>query len=652
MSVQAGIWNFDGAPVDRTILDTISAQTAEYGSDGEAMHIDGSVGMLYRSFHTTFESRKEQQPHLFGHGKVMTWDGRLDNRGELISEMPLNPESGDASIVAAAFERWGMDSFKKLIGDWALSIWNPHERELILARDYIGIRQLFYYAKPHGITWCSHLAPLALCGDQFTLSHKYIAGYLTSCPDADLTPYSEIRSVPPAASLCFRGSKSLARTYWAFNPTPAIRCKSDREYEECFRHLLRSSVRRRLRTDTPILAELSGGLDSSSIVCMADDIRAKENLNAKCIDTFSYYDSKEPEDNDRIHVAIIEEWRGRSGSSADLLGSGSSLPLLSDSFCATPGFGSRAEIKHALSRLLEARRYGVLLSGVGGDEVNGQVLDPCIELATQLAHFQLRKAAKHLVAWSMLMRRPLLQLLFRSLAQFLPVSLRVWLTQAGRLEPWIGRHFASTYHLRTRQVQTMDGWWFSRPHIRDAVDTFIRLSKRMTYVAPSVIEPRYPYLDRDLVEFLLTVPFDQLLRPGDRRSLMRRALKEFLPEAILQRRTKASNVRCYSAALEQNWDLVNNIFSAPLISHLGYVHRDYFVQALVAMKNGQLPPNVVRLLKALSLELWLANPHTRKVLVLPVDDGPVIPDLKETMFITSERRKNHDLHEADSYGVR
>src|SRR5579864_1640060 len=174
MSVQAGIWNFDGAPVDPEVLTKISSQTAEYGPDGEEMLIDGNIGMLYRAFHTTSESRLEQQPHIFANGKVITWDGRLDNREELISQLgaPLNARSTDVAIVAAAHDRWGCDCLRHLLGDWALAIWDPNVQELVLARDYIGVRHLFYYAQPKRLVWCNHLAPLALCGDEFSLSHE------------------------------------------------------------------------------------------------------------------------------------------------------------------------------------------------------------------------------------------------------------------------------------------------------------------------------------------------------------------------------------------------------------------------------------------------------------------------------------------------
>src|SRR5579864_1749047 len=97
MSVQAGIWNFNGEPVDRTLLKTISSQTSDYGPDGEAFHMDGNVALLYRPFHTTAESRLEHQPYVCPDGQVITLDGRLDNRDELIDQLglPLTRNSAD-----------------------------------------------------------------------------------------------------------------------------------------------------------------------------------------------------------------------------------------------------------------------------------------------------------------------------------------------------------------------------------------------------------------------------------------------------------------------------------------------------------------------------------------------------------------------------
>lgn len=197
MSVQAGIWHFDAKPVDANALSRLGCVAAEFGPDGESQHLSGSVGMLYRPFHTTTESRAECQP-LIGNQYVLTWDGRLDNRDDLAASLraflPIGPT--DVAIVGAAFERWGTDCFGKLRGEWAASIWSSRDNQLILARDYIGVRQLFYYAQPHQVVWCTILRALAQEGN-FNVCDEYIAGYLAFKPAADLTPYCELRSVPP-----------------------------------------------------------------------------------------------------------------------------------------------------------------------------------------------------------------------------------------------------------------------------------------------------------------------------------------------------------------------------------------------------------------------------------------------------------------------
>ena len=119
MSVQAGIWNFDGRPVDRTLIESYSRRLAKYGPDGESTFFDGSIAMLYRPFHTTGESRLERQPHISPAGNIITWGGRLDNGEELAAQLTDRPSimMTDMDVVAAAFDRWGSDCFAKFIGD-------------------------------------------------------------------------------------------------------------------------------------------------------------------------------------------------------------------------------------------------------------------------------------------------------------------------------------------------------------------------------------------------------------------------------------------------------------------------------------------------------------------------------------------------------
>ena len=105
MSVQFGVWNFEGQPPAPDYIDKVSATLAPYGPDSNEAYSKGGVRILYRAFHTTKESRRETQPHISRSGSVITWDGRLDNRTELISELcdSLATNSTDVEIVGAAY---------------------------------------------------------------------------------------------------------------------------------------------------------------------------------------------------------------------------------------------------------------------------------------------------------------------------------------------------------------------------------------------------------------------------------------------------------------------------------------------------------------------------------------------------------------------
>jgi asparagine synthase (glutamine-hydrolysing) len=627
MSVQAGIWNFDQSPIQFPLLENFSRLTAEYGPDGESKHVEKCVAMLFRSFHTTSESRREVQPYLSGAGRVFTWDGRLDNRDEFsrLLHVAPGPARTDIAIVAMAFDHMGTSCFPLLRGDWALAIWNSQEKELVLARDYIGVKPLFYYFNGRRILWCSHLAPLALCGDRFTLCEEYIAGYFAFHPDAHLTPYREILSVAPGSFVRIRSGRITKCCYWTPSASQATPHRSDREYEDRFLHLLQQAVRRRLRTDSPALAELSGGLDSSSIVCVADQLMASGGADiSPRLDTFSYYDSNEPGEDDRFHFNKVEEKRRRTGFSVDLRGEGDSLPLEVSTFTAIPGFECRAEIQRAISEITQANDYRVMLCGLGGDEVNGQTFDPRVQLADLLAQTRGREFIQLLLAWSLCMRQPCIQVLLQTLVKFLPTWIEARMVQRGQLEPWIKRSFATKYRISARQLEAVENDGFGHPRERDTMQTICTLSRQLTRKPPSLLEQRYPFLDQDLVEFLTTIPVEQLLRPGQRRWLMKRALAQLLPSAIVTRTTKTSAGRCYTLSLSKHWNRIEELLEHPLATRLGYVERASLHRALLRMKAGQIPSNFLRLLKALALELWLQDVARRGLIVL---DLPPVPEV-------------------------
>jgi asparagine synthase (glutamine-hydrolysing) len=625
MSVQAGIWNIDGKPVDEALLVKIGQASAGFGPDGEVIKCNGEVGWLYRPLHTTAESHCERQPHCFAHGNVLIWDGRLDNREALISALGdyLTTASSDVVIVAAAFERWGTGCFAKLIGDWALSIWNPNQKTLTLARDFAGVRQLFYRSQKDKIVWCSHLAVLALSTAGLSLNAEYVAGLLTLWPEAHLTPYLEIQCVPPGKFVTIGQQTIRTNAYWVFNPLTKCRYKKDEEYEEHFRYVFRQAVRRRLRTDSPVLAELSGGLDSSSIVCMADDILAHEGAEAPRVATFSCYDLDEPDEEDVRYLATVETKRHQTGHHAELRSTGDTLAMQYGSFAANPGFGVREEVKEVRSEIIKRFGYRVLLSGLGGDELLGQTLDPRILLADLIRQFRIGQLAKETLEWSLRSRRPFVRLLINAFLLNLPQSIRSHVDKGAHVEKWINKHFARRHKLSSRRLRAAGGSWLWPASARDAFQTISALTCQMNMVAPNSYETRYPYLDQTLLEFLISIPAEQLLRPGESRSLMRRSLKGLLPAAILSRRTKSGMGRCITITLEKHWRHLEPILRSCLLGHLGYVDQPSFFAALTELKNGILSPHVFRLLQALSCELWLRDATDRGVIAIP-PSSPIV----------------------------
>src|SRR6185295_5662049 len=161
MSAIGGIINFDGVPVDADLLTQLSTNLEAHGPDGGGEICQNSVGVVCRSFHTNVESRGERQPLVSNSGCILAWDGRLDNREELMAPLQdqVASNSSDNAIVSAAYEK--STSFpERLIGDFAFSLWDPGSRTLLLARDHVGTRPLFYYLDHNRLIWSTRLESL------------------------------------------------------------------------------------------------------------------------------------------------------------------------------------------------------------------------------------------------------------------------------------------------------------------------------------------------------------------------------------------------------------------------------------------------------------------------------------------------------------
>jgi asparagine synthase (glutamine-hydrolysing) len=614
MSVQFGRWNLDGKPINASYFESVKSIISPYAPDGNNEYSSEHIRILYHAFHTTKESRSEKQPHALKSGAIITWDGRLDNRAELIREIgsTFAIDSPDIEIVASAYDRWGTSCFARLIGDWALVVWDGGARSLIFAKDVIGVRQLYYSIDGEQITWSTILDPIVLMSEkQFALSEEYIAGWLSFNPAAYLTPYVGIHSVPPSSYVLVSPGKRTIRKYWDFDPSKRIAYQTDREYEEHFRTVFAEALRCRLRSDSPVLAELSGGMDSSSMVCMADAVVASGSGETPRVDTISYYNDSEPNWNERPYFGKVEEKRGRSGCHVDL----SSLEMFKFAstkcdFEATPArtIGRINDATRQFAGVIRSRCTRVVLSGIGGDEVLGGVPTPTPEIQDLLAELQMGKLAHQLKVWALNKRIPWFHLLVEAIRGFLPAAI-IRASKSTRPAPWLNPEFVRRNRTALEGYEKRVRLSKSLPSLQVNISGLETLRRQVAARSPSSDPPyeyRYPYLDRNLLEFAYSIPREQLVRPGQRRSLMRRALVGIVPDEVLNRKRKAFASRGPRVAISAEWPQVSALIQDMGSSSLGIVDKDSLSAALQKTINDDQMP-VTHLMRTICNEVWLRN---------------------------------------------
>jgi asparagine synthase (glutamine-hydrolysing) len=423
-----------------------------------------------------------------------------------------------------------------------------------------------------------------------------------------LTPFVGIHSVPPSSSVTIRNGKHTIRKYWDFDPANRISYRTDGEYEEHFRAVFAEAVRRRLRSDSPILAELSGGMDSSSIVCMADTIIARGSAETPRLDTVSYYDDSEPNWDERPYFTKVEEKRGRTGCHIDVSSQKSlNFEFDADRFAASPGSGALSTVAaKQFGVCLTSHGIRVVLSGIGGDEVTGGVPAPAPELEDLIATGQFRSLAHQLKVWALNKKKPWFHLFFEAAERFFPPAL-FGVPKHKQPPAWLNSQFVRRNRTALQGYERRLKLFGALPSFQENVSTLEALRRQLACSALPLgllCEKRYPYLDRGLLEFLYAIPREQLIRPGHRRSLMRRALMGIVPNELLNRKRKAFVTRAPIGAISTEWTgLVEGALSM-VSSSEGIVDDEVFSATLLKARQGQEAP-LVSLLRTLSIEHWL-----------------------------------------------
>jgi asparagine synthase (glutamine-hydrolysing) len=618
-----GIYHVDGRPVDRQLIDRMSNAIAHRGRDDGGVWVDGPVGMGHRMFHTTPQSLFEKQPLTDEMNRLcLVYDGRVDNRDELKKSLEekdvrLRDET-DGEIILKLYKSYGENFIAKIIGDFALVIWDKTKKKLLCARDFIGLKPLFYHFDGKTFRWSSEFHALfedhAVRQDANEgLVGEYLAGQIRTPSE---TLYQGIHRVLPAHLLIVDARGIRQTRYWDLDASKQICYPADQEYAEHFYELFRDAVRCRMRSIGPVGAELSGGLDSSSVVGMTQALLQKNAVRVPGFETFSLVFPGRKCDESPYIRDVVEKWRIKSHTACP---QPASLKLFTEHsmfFKDFPGYPTGA-IADPFKQVARERGVRVVLTGEGGDERFATSFNRYIDLLSRLKIWETLSGVYQEYGWQgpgNLFRESVKVCLWPSLPR---VSQRLvrFILKRPEVPPWINSKFARRIDLADRLRQQaylpkqgsfaqQDLFWV----LTDAwnITSFEILDRGYTSFC---IERRHPFLDRRLVEFCLALPEDQCQRQGVTKVLLRRAMNGLLPDSVRNRRGKAEFSQMFS-------EQFSALGGATLFKNLGVESRSFVIGDRVRQMYSQMerfaaqgfpgPVTYVWLLwMTWGIELWL-----------------------------------------------
>ena len=563
MSGITGCYNLDGKPADRALIQRMMHRLAHRGPDGSAIWMDGPVGLAHLALHTTPESLRETQP-LCNEARTicLTLDGRVDNRTALQAALEARAvrlrSNSDAELVLRAYECWGIDCPHHIIGDFAFVVWDRLNQQLFCARDILGTRPFYYCRNDRRLLWASELRALFEDETVRTVPNEEMIGeYLANAiMNNEETLFRDIVRLPPAHCLLVGSDHVRVYRYWNIDPLREIRYRRAEDYAEHFLSLFKEAARSRLRSHRPIGADLSGGLDSSSVVSMAQLLYQEGAVPNQGLETFSLVFPGLACDESSYIRDVAQRWELPSNRLvADM------QPL--DHYVAQverdfdfPEYPNSA-MSTPLRMQARAKGITVILDGSGGDEwLSGSDCHyaDLVRTGRFLRLFRQVDSDRRATGGDM----PSWPLLRLGLWPLMPLAMRKTIRRLSKRDgvpPWMTPQFARHIHLTERlRLETvrrtgssfaqeaidqtlLSGW---QSHGNEMGD---RLSARLS------MEERSPLNDRRIIEFACAVPEEQHWEQERSKCLLRDAMKGLLPESVRNRDTKADFSHTFAETL-------------------------------------------------------------------------------------------------------
>jgi asparagine synthase (glutamine-hydrolysing) len=541
----AGIVSLEGRPVLEQEVRDMCMAIVHRGPDDDGFYFDAQAGLGMRRL-SIIDLATGRQPARNEDGSVcVVFNGEIYNFRELRRELQLQGHvfttRTDTEVIVHLYEEYGRDCVHHLRGMFGFALWDQRKRQLMVARDRLGIKPM-YYAELNGrILFASELKSILQIPEiQRNLNWGSVAHlftFLTTPPEESIL--EGVHKLEPGHILIASpGRPTVIERYWDLQFEPDAG-KPEEYFVERLRELLTESVRMHMVSDVPLGAFLSGGIDSSAIVATA------ASLSSAPVKTFSI-GFNESDYNELKHAGLVAMECGTDHHELTL--GPDALDRMTDiAWHLDEPFGDSSAIPTYMVSQLAARSVKVVLSGDGGDELFAGYDRYVVEERERgarplpapmrrllgaisrnmpermrgrgfLHHQSLSGAERYFDAVTLFRRGDLRKLFHPDFAELL-----------GAHEPWRAKAAA---------MESSDPRWLSDLQSLD-LNNYLPLDiltkvDRMS-MAHS-IETRVPLLDHKLVEFAASIPPEMNLRNGVTKYVLKRAMKGILPEGIINRR--------------------------------------------------------------------------------------------------------------------
>jgi asparagine synthase (glutamine-hydrolysing) len=634
MSGVIGLFRRDGRPVVEAECQAMADTLSHRGPDARRVLVMGEAGLGHTMLWTTPESLHEELPRVdMESGLAITADARIDNRDELIATLGLGgPPAAisDSDLVLAAYRKWSYACPEQLAGDFAFAIWDSRRHELFCARDPMGVKCLYYFAGPSLFALGSEIKALcALAEIPRRLNELRVLDFLANIfADRSITFFKDIHRLPAASTLLVSRSGLAASTYWSPDPRKELKLRSEQEYSEAFGECFQRAVRDRTRSAYPVGAALSGGLDSSSIACLARDATAAQGP----LRTFSLIFPGLPpralkaiDEREYIQDVLAAGGFEPHFVRGDEISPMTELPLvhehLDEAF-----FEGNLYLNWALYRAAAQADVRVFLDGLDGDTTVSHGFEYFADLVLGLRWWtlgrELRAMSANLgipakrgfrdfcvkplcptwvyTAWRKLHGRPADA---GVLSTFMATRFRERAGMDDRIRQLVPTQRSCTQNAREKHREMI-----TFPLYAHALEVVDKAS------AAFRVEARYPFFDRRLIELCVSLPASMKFRHGWSRFVLRRAMRGVLPESVCWRPSKANlSPNFYSQMLQRDRHLLEAVIMSdceelePYIdmSTIRRAYRDYDANPL---GRDQEPINIFA---AVNLALWLRSAGVR-----------------------------------------